>query len=201
MSAYALLKPAPITGTKSVRRFVVNQPPQTGIVSAKSANTVTKTQLRLVKTETASPKSQWQKYIEEDAQGLLNVLQRMVNAHPLVRSALQGQAAGLGTSSLFSAPDLAQDLYLQLLQKNRFHHYLDSRMADADIEREIYQVELTNYLIGLLRRYRPENYRMVRRIGSVLESDPRFKPMRTNDKVARYRQSAETVYGLAEWEP
>lgn len=197
----------PKTGVAaSAKAYVVSQPPFVSSIAVKAPKVAPATKLRLVKAETAAPKSQWRAYVQEDAQGLLRALQRMVNTHPLVRSALKGGPAAMaGTSALFSAQDLAHDLYLVLLQKDRFRHYLESGMTDADIEREIFQVELTNHLIGILRRCRPENYRMVRRIGTVLETDARFKTMRGNGggngNVARYRQSAETVYGLAEWEP
>lgn len=91
-----------------------------------------------------------------------------------------------------------------LLQKKRFDHYVVSRMSDAEIEREIFQIELTNLLIGNLRRRRPENYRIVRRVSGVLESDAQFRQFkRTNgkykDQPARYRQAAEAVYGLRQW--
>lgn len=91
-----------------------------------------------------------------------------------------------------------------LLQKKRFDHYIVSRMSDAEIEREIFQIELTNLLIGNLRRRRPENYRIVRRVSGVLESDAQFRQFkRTNgrhkDQPARYRQAAEAVYGLRQW--
>ncbi len=200
------LQPTAKTGVvATAKAYVVSQPPFVNSIAVKAPKVAPATKLRLVKTETAAPKSQWQAYVQEDAQGLLRALQRMVNTHPLVRSAMKGQAAQAGTSALFSAQDLAHDLYLVLLQKDRFRHYLESGMADADIEREIFQVELTNHLIGILRRCRPENYRMVRRIGVVLETDARFKVMRGNGggngNAARYRQSAETAYGLAEWEP
>jgi hypothetical protein len=95
---------------------------------------------------------------------------------------------------------LTQDLYLLLLQKGRFNHYIVSQMSDAEIEREIFQIELTNLLIGNLRRRRPENYRIARRVSGVLENDPRFRKFRRHDgQNARYRQAAEAVYGLSGW--
>jgi hypothetical protein len=188
----------------AAKPFVVSQSHFVNSITVKAPKVAPATKLRLVKAETVASKSKWQVYIQEDAQALLRALQRMVSTHPLVRSALKGQGAVAGTSPMFSAQDLTHDLYLVLLQKDRFRHYLESGMADADIEREIFQVELTNHLIGILRRCRPENYRMVRRIGMVLETDARFKSMRgnegSNDNAARYRRSAETCYGLAEWE-
>jgi hypothetical protein len=209
MSALALRKSSAAApqaaGVTAATAYVVSQPPFVNSIAVKTPVVAPVRKLRLVKAdikaEKPESKSQWQVYLQGDAQGLLRTLQRMVNTHPLVRSAIKGQAATAGTSPLFSGPDLAHDLYLMLLQKGRFNYYLESRMADAEIEREIFQVELTNYLIGILRRCRPENYRMVRRIGNVLETDERFRPMGGKGSIVRYRQSAETVYGLAEWEP
>lgn len=91
-----------------------------------------------------------------------------------------------------------------LLQKRRFEHYVGAEMSDAEIEREIFQIELTNLLISNLRRRRPENYRIIRRLGGVLESDARFRQYRRTsgrfkDQPAKYRQAAEAVYGLSGW--
>jgi hypothetical protein len=128
----------------------------------------------------------------------------MVSAHPLVRSALGGQPNGTGQTPLLSLQDLTQDLYVLLLQKERFNHYLAAEMSDAEIEREIFQIELTNLLIGNLRRRRPENYRIVRRVSQVLETDPSFRRFRRHkshdrEQVERYRQAADAVFGLREW--
>lgn len=147
----------------------------------------------------------WKTGIENrDAHALWRALHRLVSVHPLVRSALLAQQSSSNTSSSFSVNDLTQDLYLLLLQKRRFDHYLVSQMSDAEIEREIFQIELTNLLIGNLRRRRPENYRIVRRVSNVLESDPHFRQFKkTNgkykDQPARYRQAAEAIYGLRDW--
>lgn len=144
----------------------------------------------------------WQKRIEHnDAASLWRSLQRMVASHPLVRSVLGNQHSA-NSEPPFSVHDLTQDLYVLLLQKGRFNHYLTAEMSDAEIEREIFQIELTNMLIGNLRRRRPENYRIVRRVSQILESDPRFRRFRRNKQqhqVERYRQAAEAVFGLREW--
>jgi hypothetical protein len=117
----------------------------------------------------------------------------------MVRSTLNSQQSSAPTN-LFSLHDLTQDLYLLLLQKGRFNHYLVSQMTDGEIEREIFQIELTNLLIGSLRRRRPENYRIVRRVSGVLESDARFRRFKQRDgQSARYRHAADAVYGLREW--
>ncbi len=147
----------------------------------------------------------WKTGIENsDAHALWRALHRLVSVHPLVRSALASQQSAANTAPSFSINDLTQDLYLLLLQKRRFDHYLVSQMSDAEIEREIFQIELTNLLIGNLRRRRPENYRIVRRVSGVLESDSHFRPFKRasgkhKDQPARYRQAAEAVYGLRHW--
>jgi hypothetical protein len=125
----------------------------------------------------------------------------MVSHHPLVRSALSSQQSLKYSTFIFSLHDLTQDLYLMLLQKGRFDHYLAKQMTDAEIEREIFQIELTNMLIGILRRRRPENYRIVRRVSSVLQSQPPFRRFKQSERhPARYRQAADAVYGLREWQ-
>lgn len=144
--------------------------------------------------------SKWKTSIEEDAQGLLNSLHRLVSVHPLVRSTLNGQQASATLAPIFSTHDLTQDLYLLLLEKGRFNHYLESQMTDAEIEREIFQIELTNFLIGRLRRRRPENYRIVRRVSGVLESEAQFKVFHKKiGQSGRYRQAADVIYGLHTW--
>ncbi|MCI0663896.1 MAG: hypothetical protein L0220_22800, partial [Acidobacteria bacterium] len=51
-----------------------------------------------------------------------------------------------------------------------------------------------------LRRRRPENYRIVRRVSGVLENDPHFRRFRQREgQTARYRQAAEAIYGLRKW--
>jgi hypothetical protein len=147
----------------------------------------------------------WKQGIENrDANTLWRALHRLVSSHPLARAALFSQQSTSNNCSSFSTHDLTQDLYLLLLQKRRFDHYVGAEMSDADIEREIFQIELTNLLISNLRRRRPENYRMIRRLSHLLETDARFRQYRKTsgrykDQPARYRQAAEAVYGLSDW--
>lgn len=151
----------------------------------------------------AVPLRSWKSLVENsDATLLWQSLHRLVSIHPLVRSAQRNQHNARNTTSLLSLPDLTQDLYLLLLEKSRFKHYVQGQMTDAEIEREIFQVELTNMLIGRLRRRQPENYRLVRRISAVLESDPCFRVIRQPEahQTARYRQAVNVVYGLHDWQ-
>jgi hypothetical protein len=146
----------------------------------------------------------WKSLVENnDATLLWQSLHRLVSIHPLVRSAQRNQHNPKNSTAPVSLPDLTQDLYLLLLEKSRFNHYVQGHMTDAEIEREIFQVELTNMLIGRLRRRQPENYRLVRRISNVLDSDPCFRIMRQPEahQTARYRQAVNVVYGLQAWGP
>jgi hypothetical protein len=150
----------------------------------------------------AVPHRSWKSLLENnDAALLWQSLHRLVSIHPLVRSAQRNQHNAKSSISLLSLQDLTQDLYLLLLEKSRFNHYIQGQMTDAEIEREIFQVELTNMLIGRLRRRQPENYRIVRRISAVLETDACFRVMRQPEthQIARYRQAVNVVYGLYDW--
>lgn len=148
--------------------------------------------------------SLWKTRLERsDAPAMWKALHRMVSSHPMVRSAL-GNQHSLCLPPSFSLHDLTQDLYVLLLQKGRFNHYLATEMSDSEIEKEIFQIELTNLLIGNLRRRRPENYRIVRRVSQILETDSNFRRFRrfkkqNNNQVERYRQAADAVFGLSEW--
>ncbi|MGE0128620.1 MAG: hypothetical protein AB7U82_11115 [Blastocatellales bacterium] len=180
--------PAP-SGASFESKFSDNKPPYTAH-TANAASGKISTQLSLWKTRIEN----------SDAQSLWRSLHRLVSAHPLVRSALGYSYSSAHHTPSSSLSDLTQDLYLLLLQKGRFNHYIVSQMSDAEIEREIFQIELTNLLIGNLRRRRPENYRIARRVSAVLENDPRFRQFRQRDgQNARYRQAAEAVYGLSQW--
>lgn len=150
----------------------------------------------------AVPHKSWKSLLEkDDAASLWQSLHRLVAIHPLVRSAQRNQHNAKNATSLLSLPDLTQDLYLLLLEKARFNHYAQGHMTDAEIEREIFQVELTNMLIGRLRQRQPENYRIVRRISTILDSEPVFRVLchpRSHQR-GRYQQAVHVIYGLRDW--
>ena len=82
-------------------------------------------------------------------------LHRIVSSHPLVRASKQ--AGFLVEEGKYNAhTDLTQELFVALLSKERFQHYLDTEMSDAEIEAEISQIELTNMLTAELRKRYPE---------------------------------------------
>ena len=134
-----------------------------------------------------------------DVNRLWAELHRIVSNHPLVRAS---RSAGLlieeGATSAHT--DLTQELFVQLLTKARFQHYLDTAMTDAEIECEIGQIELTNLLTAELRKRHPESYRLARRISTLIQSSAnfrRFDSSGTGDEA--HRRLADRVYGLSEW--
>jgi hypothetical protein len=137
-----------------------------------------------------------------DVHRLWSELQRVVVNHPLVRAS---HSAGLlveegdrGSAYV----DLTQELFVTLLAKSRFQHYLDTRMSDAEIEMEIAQIELTNLLTAELRKRHPESYRLARRISTIIQSSANFRRL---DNAGRepedeqHRRLVDRVYGLREW--
>jgi hypothetical protein len=134
-----------------------------------------------------------------DVGRLWTELHRIVSHHPLVRAS---RSAGLlieeGGSSAYS--DLTQELFVQLLSKSRFEHYLDSEMTDYEIECEISQIELTNLLTAELRKRHPESYRLARRISTLIQSSANFRRFDTSGTGDEpHRRLADRVYGLSEW--
>jgi hypothetical protein len=134
-----------------------------------------------------------------DVNRLWAELHRIVSNHPLVRAS---RSAGLlieeGASSAHT--DLTQELFVQLLTKSRFQHYLDTNMTDAEIECEIGQIELTNLLTAELRKRHPESYRLARRISTLIQSSANFRRFDNNGGTEEYhRRLADRVYGLSEW--
>ena len=139
-----------------------------------------------------------------DVGRLWSELQRLVVNHPLVRAS---HSAGLlveegdrGSAYL----DLTQELFVTLLAKSRFQHYLDTSMTDSDIECEIGQIELTNLLTAELRKRHPESYRLARRISTIIQSSANFRRIDNAAAVQsgedeQHRRLVDRVYGLSEW--
>ncbi|MDQ3818995.1 MAG: hypothetical protein M3362_15145 [Acidobacteriota bacterium] len=134
-----------------------------------------------------------------DVSRLWAELHRIVSHHPLVRAS---RSAGLlveeGSHNAYT--DLTQELFVQLLSKARFQHYLDTEMSDAEIECEIGQIELTNLLTSELRKRHPESYRLARRISTLIQSSANFRRFDTSGiDDEPHRRLADRVYGLSEW--
>jgi hypothetical protein len=134
-----------------------------------------------------------------DVSRLWTDLHRIVSHHPLVRAS---RSAGLlveeGAGTAYT--DLTQELFVQLLSKNRFEHYLDTEMTDYEIECEISQIELTNLLTAELRKRHPESYRLARRISTLIQSSTNFRRFDSSGMDDEpHRRLADRVYGLSEW--
>ncbi len=125
-------------------------------------------------------------------------LHRIVSSHPLVRASKR--AGFLVEEGRYNAyTDLTQELFVALLTKERFQHYLDTGMSDAEVEAEISQIELTNMLTAELRKRYPESYRLARRISTLIQNSETFKRFDNVGNPEAHRRLADRLYGLADW--
>lgn len=125
-------------------------------------------------------------------------LHRIVSSHPLVRASKR--AGFLVEEGKYNAyTDLTQELFVALLSKERFQHYVDTGMTDAEIEAEISQIELTNMLTAELRKRYPESYRLARRISTLIQTSTNFKRFDNIGSPEIHRRLADRLYGLSDW--
>src|SRR6476469_1033027 len=125
-------------------------------------------------------------------------LHRIVASHPLVRASKR--AGFLVEEGKYNAyTDLTQELFVALLSKERFQHYIDTEMSDAEVEAEISQIELTNMLTAELRKRYPESYRLARRISTIIQGSSAFRRFDNLGNPDAHRRLADRLYGLAEW--
>ena len=125
-------------------------------------------------------------------------LHRIVSTHPLVRASKR--AGFLVEEGKYNAyTDLTQELFVALLSKERFQHYIDTEMSDAEVEAEISQIELTNMLTAELRKRFPESYRLARRISTLIQGSKTFKRFDNVGNPEAHRRLADRLYGLADW--
>ena len=125
-------------------------------------------------------------------------LHRIVSSHPLVRASKR--AGFLVEEGKYNAyTDLTQELFVALLSKERFQHYLDTGMTDAEVEAEISQIELTNMLTAELRKRYPESYRLARRISTIVQTSSNFKRFDNIGNTEIHRRLADRLYGLSDW--
>ena len=125
-------------------------------------------------------------------------LHRIVSSHPLVRASRRaGFLVEEGKHNAYT--DLTQELFVALLSKERFQHYLDTGMTDAEVEAEISQIELTNMLTAELRKRYPESYRLARRISTLIQTGSTFKRFDNIGNPEAHRRLADRLYGLSDW--
>lgn len=133
-----------------------------------------------------------------DAGQVWRRLHRLVRHHPLIHPA--STSAVLNWATPDTHEDLTQELFVTLLGKGRFRHYLDAGMTDREIEAEIAQIELTNLLTAGLRKRYPESYRLARRVSALLQTSRKFRRFDAAGMTGgRHIRLAEQVYGLSHW--
>jgi hypothetical protein len=113
--------------------------------------------------------------VEEDVEGLWNGLYQLVSRHPAVRPLhFATDGAAVASQTEINA-DLAQELFLELFQKQRFEHYVNNSYSSSEIENELAHIEVPNLVGARLRKRYPESFRMARRVSSLLKTSPRFR--------------------------
>ncbi|MDM7923309.1 MAG: hypothetical protein QUS14_13505 [Pyrinomonadaceae bacterium] len=141
----------------------------------------------------------WGEYLAaSDVNQIWVELHRIVSSHPLVRASKR--AGFLVEEGKYNAyTDLTQELFVALLSKDRFQHYIETEMADHEVEAEISQIELTNLLTSELRKRYPESYRLARRISTLIQTSSTFKRFDNVGSPEAHRRLADRLYGLASW--
>jgi hypothetical protein len=135
-----------------------------------------------------------------DVGQLWTELHRLVCHHPLVRASWNAGLLMEGGDRTGVHTDLTQELFVTLLGKERFQHYLDTGMTNSEIECEIGQIELTNLLTAELRKRHPESYRLARRISTIIQSSQNFRRFDSSGiDDEPHRRLADRIYGLSEW--
>ena len=90
--------------------------------------------------------------VEEDVEGLWNGLYQLVSRHPAVRPLhFATDGAAVASQAEINA-DLAQELFLELFQKQRFDHYANNRYTSTEIENELAHIEVPNLVGARLRK-------------------------------------------------
>ena len=135
---------------------------------------------------------------KSDVNQIWTELHRIVSSHPLVRASKRaGFLVEEGKHNAYT--DLTQELFVALLGKERFAHYIDTGMTDPEIEAEISQIELTNLLTAELRKRYPESYRLARRVSTLIQTGKTFKRFDNINNPDVHRRLADRLYGLADW--
>ena len=111
---------------------------------------------------------------DEDVEGVWNGLYQLISRHPAVRPLhFATDGAAVASPTEINA-DLAQELFLETFQKQRFEHYTKSKYKSSEIENEMAHIEVPNLVGARLRKRYPESFRMARRVSSLLKTSPRL---------------------------
>src|SRR5215471_17249362 len=96
--------------------------------------------------------------------------------------------------------DMTQDLFVRLLEKNRWQYYLDANYTTETIEHELNHLEIPNLISLQLRKRHPEAFRIARRISNILKTSSQFKYY--GGAIGRSQANGRLVsriYGLRCW--
>jgi hypothetical protein len=119
----------------------------------------------------------------EDVEALWNGLYQLISRHPAVRPLHFATDGAAVASPMEINADLTQELFLELFQKQRFDHYVNSGYTSNEIENEIAHIELPNLVGSRLRKRYPESFRMARRVSSLLKTSVRFCRFGVDDET------------------
>ena len=120
---------------------------------------------------------------QEDVEALWNGLFQLLSRHPAVRPLHFATDGAAVSSPMEINADLAQELFLELFQKQRFEHYVNNGYSSKEIENEIAHIEVPNLVGARLRKRYPESFRMARRVSSLLKTSSRFRRFGIDDDV------------------
>ena len=142
-----------------------------------------------------------------DNEALWNKLCSLIAKHSATRLLYShDELSGSRRHEIYS--DLTQDLFLRLLEKNRWQYYLDNDYSSERIEQELNRIEVPNYVSVLQRERYPEAYRLARRISELIKSRPEFRlysipafsdDSARNESARPSRKMVLQVYGLSCW--
>jgi hypothetical protein len=113
--------------------------------------------------------------VDQDVEGIWNGLFQLVSRHPAVRPLHFATDGAAVSSAIEINADLAQELFLELFQKQRFDYYANNSYKSLDIENELARIEVPNLVGARLRKRYPESFRMARRVSSLLKTSTRFR--------------------------
>lgn len=102
--------------------------------------------------------------------------------------------------------ETTQDIFLKLLEKNRWQTYLNEGYEDRNVEHELKHIEIPNFVGMRLRERYPESFRLARRVSVLLQSSARFtcfdRLIGAADGIpAHFPVHTCRIFGLNEWGP
>lgn len=141
-----------------------------------------------------------------DSEALWTNLFNLISRHSSIRLLYpHGELSGQRRVDICS--DLTQDIFLRLLEKNRWQYYLSNGYSDERVEQELYRIELPNYVSTLQRKRFPESFRLARRISDLVKTRPEFRLFSIPSYSDAPQNSSRRgrckmvlrVYGLSSW--